>query len=330
MSIGATLSGARQEAGLTVADVSARTRIREGLIRAIEQDEFASCGGDFYARGHIRAIAGVVGTDPRPLIVEYDAAHRPDDAGLPARQTGPNKRAAPDDPAEPAWRPPGRRGRFGWLVPLVMLACLVSVVVVAYRLTGAKDGSQPSTASSHHLAARTATPSPGPSQRARHQPSGAAYPPATPIPVTQERPVSAAAFGPGGTADGDNAQNASFALSGNPATPWRTDWYTTARFGTLKTGTGLLVDLGRTVTATAVTIQLGGAPGTDLQVRGGTAASDLHAVASTSNADGAVRLPLASHPHVRYVLIWFTLLPPDAAGTYQAAVSGVTVTASAR
>jgi cytoskeletal protein RodZ len=340
MSIGATLAEARQEAGLTVADVSARTRIREGLIRAIEQDEFASCGGDFYARGHIRAIAGVVGTDPRPLIVEYDAAHTPAEgyaalpaSGLWARQPAAERPAA-DDLTSPPGRPPRRRGRFGWLVPLVMLACLVSIVAIAYRLTGAKGGSQPpGAASSHHAAARAATSSPGQRSRprARHQSAGATPPAAASgTPVTEVTPVGAAAFGPAGTSDGDNPQNASFALSGNPATPWRTDWYTTARFGNLKTGTGLLVDLGRTVTATAVNIHLASAPGADLKVLGGTTASDLHAVARAANADGAVRLRLASQPHLRYMLIWFTLLPPDAEGTYQAAISGVTVAALAR
>jgi hypothetical protein len=148
--------------------------------------------------------------------------------------------------------------------------------------------------------------------------------------VTQVAPVSAAAVGPGGTSDGDNAQNASLALSGNLATPWHTDWYTTARFGNLKEGTGLLVDLGRTVTATGVTIQLGSMPGADLQVRTGTTSADLHTVASAKNAGGAVRVPLASHPQARYVLIWFTLLPPDSFGTYQATISRIMVTASAQ
>jgi hypothetical protein len=79
-----------------------------------------------------------------------------------------------------------------------------------------------------------------------------------------------------------------------------------------------------------VTIQLGSTPGADLQVRAGTDAGDLPMVASASDAGGPLRLTLASHPQVRYVLIWFTLLPPDATGTYQAAISAVTVTASAQ
>jgi cytoskeletal protein RodZ len=86
VTIGGTLAQARRDAGLTTADVSARTRIREGVIRAIEGDDFAPCGGDFYARGHIRAIGQVVGIDPGPLVAEYDAAH----GGAPAAAAVPS------------------------------------------------------------------------------------------------------------------------------------------------------------------------------------------------------------------------------------------------
>ena len=77
MSIGDALAEARRQAGLTVTQVSQQTRIRESIIRAIEQGDFSSCGGDFYARGHIRSIAAAVGTDPAPLIREYDEEHGP-------------------------------------------------------------------------------------------------------------------------------------------------------------------------------------------------------------------------------------------------------------
>ena len=43
-----------------------RARIRESIIRDIERDDFSACSGAFYARGHIRSIAAVVGTDPVP------------------------------------------------------------------------------------------------------------------------------------------------------------------------------------------------------------------------------------------------------------------------
>ena len=75
MSVGDSLAQARSQAGLTIAQVSQRTCIRETIVRGIERDDFSACGGDFYARGHIRSIARVVGLDPDQLIHEYDAAH---------------------------------------------------------------------------------------------------------------------------------------------------------------------------------------------------------------------------------------------------------------
>ena len=75
MSIGDTLAEARRQAGLTVNQVAQQTRIRETIIRGIERGDFSACGGDFYARGHIRSIARTVGLDPDQLVREYDAAH---------------------------------------------------------------------------------------------------------------------------------------------------------------------------------------------------------------------------------------------------------------
>lgn len=232
-----------------------------------------------------------------------------------------------DDEFVPSSPAPRGRGR-GWLAPAVMLVCLVGTVVIAYQLTDAAGGSRTVAGPSASRAPRSPAAS-GASRPGQHQvpPSGVATPePAPAVRVTQLTPVTAAAFGPGGTADGDNPRSAPRALSGNPATPWRSDWYTTARFGNLQAGTGLLLDLGRTVTATGVTIRLGDTSGATLQVRAGITPATLRVVARETDTGRAVRLGLATHPQVRYMLIWFTRLPPDQAGTYQAQVSGVTVT----
>jgi cytoskeletal protein RodZ len=321
VSIGAALAEARHQAGLTVAEVSAHTRIREGLVRAIEQDEFGICGGDFYARGHIRAIAGFVGADPGALISEYDAEHP---SGRPA--------TLEELPSQPPSRPPRGPGqhRGSWFGPLALLLCIAAIVFVVYRLTPGTSGQQrpAAAASANGASPRPAASSRGPRPSPRSAPASGDASARTAPKATELTPVSAVAFGPQGTSDGDNPQGASLALSGDPATPWHTDWYTTARFGNLQAGTGLLLRLGRTVTATSVTIRLGNTPGADLQVRAGTAPAQLRMVAGKADAGGSVRLRLASHPRVRYVLIWFTRLPPDAAGTYQAYISKVTVTAT--
>jgi cytoskeletal protein RodZ len=75
VSIGDALADARRQAGLTITQVSQRTCIRETIIRGIEHGDFSACGGDFYARGHIRSVARAVGADDEELIREYDAMH---------------------------------------------------------------------------------------------------------------------------------------------------------------------------------------------------------------------------------------------------------------
>ena len=52
MPIGEILAGARQRAGLTVAQVSERTCIREAVIEGIEGGDYSACGGDFTPGEH--------------------------------------------------------------------------------------------------------------------------------------------------------------------------------------------------------------------------------------------------------------------------------------
>jgi cytoskeleton protein RodZ len=77
MSLGSDLRAAREAAGLSLVDVAERTRIRRTLIEHIEADDFDLCGGDVYARGHVRTLARVVGLDPEPLVAEFDRLHQP-------------------------------------------------------------------------------------------------------------------------------------------------------------------------------------------------------------------------------------------------------------
>ena len=85
--------------------------------------------------------------------------------------------------------------------------------------------------------------------------------------------------------------------------------------------------MGHPVTVSSVRLSLVSRSGTDLQLRAGSkpVPAWLPPVASASNAGAAVRVPLGTPAHVRYVLIWFTKLPPDTAGTYQVSVYKISV-----
>ena len=82
--IGPELVAARHRVGLSVDELADRTRIRPHVIESIEVDDFAPCGGDVYARGHIRTLARVLGQDPVPLLASFD--NRYADAPISARR----------------------------------------------------------------------------------------------------------------------------------------------------------------------------------------------------------------------------------------------------
>jgi transcriptional regulator with XRE-family HTH domain len=524
VSIGEGLAQARHEAGLSLAQISQRTRIREKIIVDIENDDYTACGGDFYARGHIRSIARAIGTDPEPFIREYDAAQQEPDEfseteitqpgiaigtppGIPLRtEPGPPMPAEPGwrtpaepewgtpaepgwgtptesdwrtpaepewgTPAEPDWRTPAEPGRgtpaepgwgtpteSGWRTPtepewgtsaesdwrtsaepgggtstesdrgtpaesdwgtstesdwrtsaepggtartdpgrparidpgrpartdpgwpartdpgfpffaepdaaagarpaspgdprlpppprqpgrhslppapvppgrthrrralnwaaLLALVLLAGLGYLTYHLV---SGSSPVTSSAHSAPARPpASHSAAPSSPA---PTPAPTPSPSPKPTPTARPLAPAgaqALGVGGA--GDNTANAHLAIDGNPGTGWHSDWYTTAAFGNLYAGTGLLVDMGRPVKITAARIRFGAAHGGSFQLRVGSHPSPygLRPVAHGVPA-GVAQLRLASPARGRYVLIWFTSLPVDPTGNYRASVFDV-------
>ncbi len=357
MGIGGALAEARSEAGLTVDQVSERTRIRATIIRAIERDDYDVCGGDFYARGHIRAIARVVGTDPVPLIEQYDSAHSPPpppDGPSGHRAAGPwlhtlerePERGSPEpsDGADSTARLAANgHGRSGWLpggisaaeafrpaMPLQLqgtrrlpvrraaLALVVLAVIAGVAYLLAAGGTAPSPARSrHHPQASSAHHSTAP----RNSPTTAPSPAPTPLPV-----ASAVAFGPAGPSQGDNPSLAPLAIDGSDSTAWQTDWYAAATLNGQQ-GTGLLLDMGTSVTLSSIQVLLGPAPGGTVQLRAGNtpALASMPVVAQASNPGGTLTLQPGTPVTARYVLLWFTALPPDNAGTYQAYVYNVSV-----
>ncbi|MBO8201199.1 helix-turn-helix domain-containing protein [Streptomyces smyrnaeus] len=73
--VGRALQQARIDARLSVEEISTSTRVRVPIVQAIEQDDYSRCGGDVYARGHIRTLARAVGLDGDALVAQYDEEH---------------------------------------------------------------------------------------------------------------------------------------------------------------------------------------------------------------------------------------------------------------
>ena len=210
---------------------------------------------------------------------------------------------------------------------------LIVLGVASYEFVDRAGHSGKPTAASHRAATHPAATHPAAVAVASSPASSSPTPSASPSPsasgpaVQVLKPAGAAAFGPDGTADGDGSAQAGLATDGSAATDWRTDWYTTPDFGGLQDGTGLLIDMGKTVTVDSVHVVFGGERGAVFEVKTGRTATPhgLARAATVSNAGGTMDVRLGTPEQARYVLLWFTQLPPDNAGTYQAQVDEVSV-----
>ena len=146
-SIGRALQQARIAAGLTVDDVSTATRVRIAIVHSIEADDFAPCGGDVYARGHIRTLARAVHLDPAPLMEQYDAAHGGRPAPTPAAPMFEAERIRPE-----------RRGP-NWTA--AMVAAIVAVVgFVGFTAFKGDDGTTDVAEGTTPSSSAPATPTP--------------------------------------------------------------------------------------------------------------------------------------------------------------------------
>jgi hypothetical protein len=213
-----------------------------------------------------------------------------------------------------------------WTAGLVALVVLIVALAVGDLIfTVAKSVGR----SSAHLTAAQAAPrpaakisaSPAPAASATTRPaSGAAAAGLLAV-------ASATADGPGGTSDGDHPNLAAGIIHGGDGQAWQSNWYATPAFGELKSGTGLVLDMGETVNLSRVQLVLGTSVGADVQVRVGNTSlpGELPVAASASDVGGTVQLRLNTPASGRYVLIWFTQLPPDSQGKYQVTVRSAAV-----
>jgi cytoskeletal protein RodZ len=149
VSIGETLAKEREQAGLTVTQVSLQTRIRETVIRAIERDDFTLCGGNFYARGHIRSISRVIGIDSEPLVRDYDESH----GGAPA----PVSAISAFEPEKPVVFRERRSPNWSAAMALALAAVVIYAVV---QIVGGDGGEKRSAQQVAAGPGHSSTPSP--------------------------------------------------------------------------------------------------------------------------------------------------------------------------
>jgi hypothetical protein len=198
-------------------------------------------------------------------------------------------------------RPPGSRTPAGSraVIALIVLLVLAAIGTGLYSLSrnkGGGGGASPSTSAGGHSASQAAN--------------------------TVLAPVKAGGFDALGLAnDPGNEDNAGAgnAIDNNPSTAWHTQFYDgNPVFGGLKKGTGLILDMGKSVRLSSVQITFGPEAGANVNIEVGNSSSvspqglaSFTRVAKERNVgSGTQTFQTSGSASGRYVLIWFTKLPP--------------------
>lgn len=285
-------------------------------------DDTRSLGGLLFAaltgRWPLSGRTGLPGVDervahdPRPRLIRGglsrdvdDVAHamlvgRHPDARSCARALG----ALPTRPldAPPATAATGEQtalNRWAWRVvpPLAVLA-----IGLAGWAIGSELGRVPTEARQHHAAL---------------PPAHASAPGAGRLHLVWRSPPAVTSFDPEGDGQEDD-DAAPLAVDRDPTTVWTTDLYKNdSHLGGLKSGVGLLVDLGRPRSVRVAELALSRA-GSNVEIRAGDdppqQPSDLRLIDTRNQAPARTRMTLQAPERARYWLVWFTNLPPDGGG----------------
>jgi hypothetical protein len=261
---------------------------------------------------------------PMPLLFSQAIPTRAAPAGYGYQPDGTASRYPPPEAGPNPGSFPGQRPRPGGgrtlrggrsttaraVIAVVIVLVLAAVGVAAWSISR----------NLHH----SPTPAPSRSQSSSQSAAAAAEP------LT---PVSATVYNPLGSSGDDDPADAPKAIDGNASTFWHTSYYLGHQFGNLKKGTGLILDMGRPVRLSQLTVQFGTSCCSHVMIEVGNSStasaatlSTFTAVQSSSAAQGSTTFNVTKQVTGRYVLIWITDLPPLAgsSGKYETLIYNVT------
>ncbi len=138
MTLGQVIRDARIAARLSIEQLSESTSIRIGLLTEMENNNFVHCGGDTYARGHLRSIASKVGADPIEFIKLYNEEHSLENRAIGDLLVENNVMQVPLEKTAISWKVPAS----------ISLAVLFTFGVVQIVMSNQSSDTQPAVVAS--------------------------------------------------------------------------------------------------------------------------------------------------------------------------------------
>jgi cytoskeletal protein RodZ len=169
MTTGSELRDRREDAGLSIEVLASATSIRAGLLTEMEANNFKHCGGDTYARGHLKNIAMRLGLDPQHFVEMYNSEHSLDQRAIHELLVENNVASIPHEEKTLSWKIPA-----GVSVLILLIAGAVQIV---------SSNQKPETKPTAVVASAEPTPAATPTTNATPTPTASASTVASPTPT---------------------------------------------------------------------------------------------------------------------------------------------------
>jgi cytoskeleton protein RodZ len=150
---GARLRAAREAAGLSLDQVAQQLKLAPRQVKALEDESFGELPGRTFSRGFVRNYARLLHLDAQDLL-----AHLPDVAQAPALES-PTLHSTGAMIAELPSTSAPKAGLGRWLIPLILIGCIVAAAAYEWYRGGLSNNAEPartvSDATDHRAPATT-------------------------------------------------------------------------------------------------------------------------------------------------------------------------------
>jgi len=154
---GARLRAAREAAGLSLDQVAHQLKLAPRQVKALEDESFGDLPGRTFSRGFVRNYARLLHLDAQDLL-----AHLPDVAQAPALES-PTLHSTGSMRAELPSSGTAKAGLGRWLIPLILIGCIVAAAAYEWYRGGLTNVSEPARPASDATDRRGPATAPPPS-----------------------------------------------------------------------------------------------------------------------------------------------------------------------
>jgi cytoskeleton protein RodZ len=134
---GARLRAAREAAGLSLDQVAQQLKLAPRQVKALEDESFGELPGRTFSRGFVRNYARLLHLDAQDLL-----AHLPDVSQAPALES-PTLHSTATRMAELPSATTSKTGLSRWLIPLILIGCIVAAATYEWYRGGLSNNAEP-------------------------------------------------------------------------------------------------------------------------------------------------------------------------------------------